>query len=76
LGLRIIGKRADGFHEIDTTLQTVSLHDDLTFTLRDDDKLVLQCDVASIPTDATNLIIRAAAALNSRRRLDVVPTSV
>jgi 4-diphosphocytidyl-2-C-methyl-D-erythritol kinase len=68
-GLRIIGKRADGFHEIDTTLQTVSLHDDLTFSLRDDDELVLRCDVATIPTDATNLIVRAAAALNHRARV-------
>jgi 4-diphosphocytidyl-2-C-methyl-D-erythritol kinase len=68
-GLRIIGKRPDGFHEVNTTLQTVSLHDDLMFSLRDDDELVLQCDVASIPTDATNLIIRAAAALNNRAKV-------
>ena len=67
--LNILGKRPDGFHEVNTTLQTVSLHDDLMFTLRDDDELVLQCDVASIPTDATNLIIRAAAALNKRAKV-------
>jgi 4-diphosphocytidyl-2-C-methyl-D-erythritol kinase len=62
--LRILGKRADGYHEIDTVFQTVSLHDDLTFTRRDDHEIILHCDAHDIPTDHTNLIVRAAEALN------------
>ena len=61
--LRILGKRQDGLHEIDSILQTVSLHDELTFTPRDDREIVLSCDTAGIPTDSSNLILRAALAL-------------
>ena len=62
--LRILGKRPDGYHEIDTILQTVSLHDDLTFTASEDHEVTLHCDTLDIPSDNTNLIIRAAEALH------------
>ena len=29
LGLRVVGKRADGYHELDTTFHSIELHDDL-----------------------------------------------
>lgn len=62
--LNILGKRADGFHELCTVFQTVSLHDNLTFT--PDDELLLTCDDISIPTDINNLIVRAALALQEK----------
>jgi len=61
--LRILGKRSDGYHEIDTILQTISLHDELIFTPREDQEVVLHCNVPDIPTGNTNLIIRAAEVL-------------
>jgi 4-diphosphocytidyl-2-C-methyl-D-erythritol kinase len=57
--LRITGKRADGFHDIETLFQTISLHDTLTFEVSD--RLALTCDDPTIPVDARNLVIRAAA---------------
>jgi 4-diphosphocytidyl-2-C-methyl-D-erythritol kinase len=56
--LRITGKRADGFHDLETLFQTISLHDTLTF--EESDRLSLTCDDPSIPVDDTNLVIRAA----------------
>jgi 4-diphosphocytidyl-2-C-methyl-D-erythritol kinase len=56
--LRITGKRADGFHDLETVFQTISLHDELTF--RASDVLSLTCDDPTIPTDETNLVMRAA----------------
>lgn len=56
--LRITGKRADGFHDLETVFQTISLHDELTFTPAA--SLSLTCDDASIPTDESNLVMRAA----------------
>jgi 4-diphosphocytidyl-2-C-methyl-D-erythritol kinase len=56
--LRITGKRADGFHDLETVFQTISLHDELTF--RASDELSLTCDDPTIPTDDTNLVLRAA----------------
>jgi 4-diphosphocytidyl-2-C-methyl-D-erythritol kinase len=61
--LRILGRRSDGYHEIETILQTVSLHDDLTFECREDGQIILHADSPDIPRDDTNLIIQAANAL-------------
>jgi 4-diphosphocytidyl-2-C-methyl-D-erythritol kinase len=59
--LEILGKRNDGFHELNTVFQSISLCDYLTFELSNE--LILTCDVKSVPTDASNLIIKAANAL-------------
>jgi len=64
--LRVLGKRPDGYHEIDTILQAVSLHDTIGFQSTDDSKIALWCDDRSIPTDERNLVWRAAAALRER----------
>jgi len=59
--LRVTGRRDDGFHDIETIFQTISLHDTLTFT--PSDRFTLTCDDPSIPTGETNLAARAARAL-------------
>jgi len=64
--LRVLGRRPDGYHGVLTVLQTVSLCDDLEFELRTDGKLTLVCDDPRIPTDETNLIIKAAVALQQK----------
>lgn len=61
--LRITGKRADGFHDLETLFQQISLHDTLTFL--PSNQLSLTCDDPTIPTGESNLIIRAARALGS-----------
>ena len=57
--LRILGKRPDGYHEVVTVLQTISLHDELTIQLSEDGPITLTCDDPSIPTDRDNLILKA-----------------
>ena len=66
LSLRVLGKRLDGYHELDTVFQTISLHDTITLTVTDGPEIVLSCDDRSLPTDAGNLVYRAAQALQSR----------
>jgi len=61
--LRVTGRRADGFHDLETIFQSISLHDTLTFTPASE--LSLTCDDPSIPTDDTNLVLRAARALGA-----------
>jgi 4-diphosphocytidyl-2-C-methyl-D-erythritol kinase len=61
--LRIFGKRPDGYHEVATVLQSISLCDELTFELREDREIVLMCDDPQIPVDESNLIVKAAKAL-------------
>lgn len=65
--LRVLGRRADGYHELRTIFQTVTLQDRLTFAARDDDRLLLTSDSPEIPLDETNLVLRAAAALRGAR---------
>ena len=61
--LRITGKRGDGYHDLETLFQTISLHDTLTFT--ESDRLSLTCDDPTIPVDDTNLVLRAAKLLGA-----------
>lgn len=62
--LDILGKRPDGYHEVVTVLQTISLHDEITFQLNEEGlPLTLNCDDPAIPTDKSNLILRAAGYL-------------
>ena len=64
-----MGRRPDGYHEVRTLLQTISLHDGLQFEIDDGGDIALSCDDPEIPTDDQNLIIRAASAL--KKRFDV-----
>jgi len=66
LGLRVLGKRGDGYHELETIFQAVSLHDTITLTATDKSEIVLSCDDLSLPTGAHNLVYRAAKALQDR----------
>jgi 4-diphosphocytidyl-2-C-methyl-D-erythritol kinase len=68
--LQILGKRPDGYHEVRTILQTISLYDDLDFEMSRDGAVVLSCNDPDIPTDDRNLIIRAAYALKDRYKVD------
>ena len=62
LFLEILGRRADGFHDIETVFQTIDLHDDVAVELTARPGISLTCDDAALPCDATNLAWRAAAA--------------
>lgn len=61
-----MGRRADGYHELHTIFQTVTLNDLLTITARTDSLLTLTCNDALIPVDERNLVMRAALALKER----------
>ncbi len=69
--LRILGRRPDGYHEVETRFQAIDLCDTLTF-VASPGPLRLLCADARVPTDGTNLIRRAAAALwhHARRKGD------
>lgn len=64
LFLRVLGRRDDGYHELCTVFQTVSLHDNLTFTEAGD--VFLTCDDPKIPTGEENLIVKAARLLRGK----------
>src|SRR5262245_5936350 len=60
--LEILGKRPDGYHEVRTLLQTVSVADELTFELTGQG-ITVHCDHPEVPCDETTLAYRAAKLL-------------
>ena len=57
--LNILGKRADGFHELETVMHPVNLFDEMDFA-RVPSGFHLTCSDPTLPTDAGNLVHRAA----------------
>jgi 4-diphosphocytidyl-2-C-methyl-D-erythritol kinase len=58
--LNILGKRVDGFHELETVMQPVNFCDELVFE-RGGNSIQLSCSDQTLPVDARNLVYRAAA---------------
>ncbi len=64
LFLHVTGRRADGYHLLQSVFQLVDLCDELDFDLRDDGRIVRTTDIAGVPADA-DLTVRAAQLLQS-----------
>lgn len=62
LFLHITGRRADGYHNLQTLFQLLDYGDELNFTLRQDGQIRLLTEFAGVPHDS-NLIVRAARLL-------------
>ena len=62
LGLRVLSRRPDGYHTVRTLLAAVDLWDTVIFE-PGGEGLRLECDDPSVPTDRTNLVLRAASRL-------------
>lgn len=79
LYLRVVGKRTDGFHEIETVMTTVDLYDTLIFSPVQDQQISLDVQMAGprgkeslspIPTGSENLVVRAAELLKQHAGVD------
>jgi 4-diphosphocytidyl-2-C-methyl-D-erythritol kinase len=66
LFLEVRAKRADGYHEINTLMVTVGLHDTLEFKEEASGDVRLHCDHPDLSTGADNLVYRAADLLRRR----------
>lgn len=61
LHLQVIGRRPDGFHDLCTVFQTISLHDSLVVSPADEIRMT--CGDEKMPVGEQNLVVRAALAL-------------
>ncbi len=57
--LNILGKRADGFHELETVMYPIPVHDLITFEKKNSG-IELTCNESLLPVDSKNLVYRAA----------------
>ena len=60
LTLDVLGKRPDGYHDIKSVMQAISLRDDIEIDIGTGKPWRLLCDKENIPTDETNLAWKAA----------------
>jgi 4-diphosphocytidyl-2-C-methyl-D-erythritol kinase len=68
LFLRILDRRDDGFHDLASLFQAVSLRDDMCFAILPGGATedILECDEPGVPTDKTNLVIKALDTFRAR----------
>ena len=59
LFLRVLGKRADGYHDILSLMQRISLCDEMSFALKGEG-IVVKCPGSTLPEDRNNIVYRAA----------------
>ena len=64
LFLHITGRRADGFHDLQTLFQLIDLCDDIAITVRDDGVIERTGGPADVPAES-DLVVRAARALKA-----------
>ena len=64
LFLHITGRRADGYHLLQTVYQILDYGDELSFEITDDATVAMSTPIADVP-DSENLIVRAARLLQS-----------
>ncbi len=69
LGLEVLGKRQDGYHQVRTLLQAVGLYDLLEFHATEGHEVVLRGDDPSISWAEDNLIFKAASLLQEHFRV-------
>jgi 4-diphosphocytidyl-2-C-methyl-D-erythritol kinase len=61
LFLKVVGRRSDGYHDLVTVMQPLSLADELTLTLTSGE-ISLECNNPELPLDGRNLAVKAARA--------------
>lgn len=60
LSLHVLGKRADGYHDLETHMQKLDICDEITLSKRDRPGIGLSCSDPDVPEDETNLAWKAA----------------
>jgi len=68
LSLKILGRRSDGFHEIETLIAPISLYDKIDID-RQSRWIDFSCDDPTVPSGDENLIVRAAKAFFERTKI-------
>lgn len=70
LGLDVVRKREDGYHEVRMIMQTVKLFDKLTFQLLEEDEIRIKTNLGFLPVDEHNLIYKAVKLLKDTYHID------
>jgi 4-diphosphocytidyl-2-C-methyl-D-erythritol kinase len=71
LSLKILGRRRDGFHRIETLIAPITLRDEIKIEKRNSGEgIQFRCDDPSVPAGSDNLIVRAAKSFFAATKLE------
>ena len=66
LGLDVLRKREDGYHDLRMIMQTIDLYDVVTLEKTTSDKILVKTNLSYLPTDHRNLVYKAAQVFMER----------
>ncbi len=70
LGLDVVRKREDGYHEVRMIMQTIGLYDKLTINRTNNPSIVMHTNLHYLPTDESNLVYKAAALIKKEYHIE------
>lgn len=66
LFLKVLAKRPDGYHDLQTIFERISLCDEIRLTRRTDGKIIVICDHPQVPKGPKNLVVKVGRMLQAR----------
>ncbi len=69
LGLDVVRKREDGYHEVLMIMQTINMYDHLTMNTLEEDKIVLTTNLSFLPIDENNLVYKAVKLIKEKHNI-------
>ena len=69
LGLDVLRRREDGYHEVRMIMQTVGLYDLLTMKKTKEDEITMTCNLSFLPTDERNLVYKAVKLIKDKYQI-------
>ena len=66
LGLNVVRKREDGYHELEMVMAPIDLHDLIYINKQEEDGITITTDSPIMPTDETNIMYKAAKLMKER----------
>jgi len=70
LGLDVVRKREDGYHEVRMIMQTIKLFDKLTFRLLEEDEIRIKTNLGFLPVNEENLVYKAVKLIKDKYQID------
>ncbi len=70
LGLDVVRKREDGYHEVRMVMQTIKLYDKLTFRLLEEDEIRMKTNLGFLPINEDNLVYKAVKLLKDTYHIE------
>lgn len=69
LSLDVLGRRNDGYHDVQMIMQSISLHDDIYIDCIDKRSIEIKCDKRWVPSNSDNIAYKAAAVMMDKYHL-------